>query len=119
ELDNPGDLERLKKLDQKLWESLACTREGVEIDGRLLKYIDKNKDGRVRAPEILAVIDWVLARLGNADLLFKDAPVRVADFADNEEGQALAVTTKRLLDILERDEEEGLTAQDKIGRAHV
>jgi len=112
QLDTPADLARLKKLDQKLWASLACPTEGLEIDGRLLKYIDKNKDGRVRAPEILAVIDWVLARLGNADLLFKDAPVRVADFADNEEGQALAVTTKRLLDILERDEEEGLTAQD-------
>jgi len=112
QLETPADLARLKELDQKLWASLACPTEGLEIDERLLKYIDQNKDGRVRAPEILAVIDWVLARLGNADLLFKEAPVRVADFADNEEGQALAITAQRLLDILERKEDEGLTAQD-------
>src|SRR5690625_6630767 len=68
QLETPADLARLKELDQKLWASLACPTEGLEIDERLLKYIDQNKDGRVRAPEILAVIDWVLARLGNADL---------------------------------------------------
>ncbi len=112
QLDSPQDLARLKELDQKLWASLACPTEGLEIDERLLQYIDINKDGRVRAPEILAVVDWVLTRLHNAELLFTEGPVRLTDFAENEEGQALALTAKRLLEVLERDEEEGLTAQD-------
>lgn len=112
QLETPEDLARLHQLDQKLWASLACPTDGLEIDARLLKYIDVNGDGRVRAPEILAIIDWVLARLANADLLFKDEPIRLTDFSDNEHGQMLAVTAERLLDILQRSKEEGLTAAD-------
>lgn len=112
QLETPEDLAKLHQLDQKLWASLACPTEGLEIDARLLKYIDVNGDGRVRAPEILSVIDWVLARLANAELLFTEEPVRLADFADNEEGKLLAVTAERLLAILERQKDEGLTVSD-------
>lgn len=111
-LETPQDLANLHKLDQKLWASLACPTDGLEIDDRLLKYIDTNKDGRIRAPELLEVIDWVLARLGNANLLFQESGIRLADFSEQEEGQNLAVSAKRLLDVLGRENTEALSTAD-------
>lgn len=111
-LDKPEDLAKLRHLDQKLWASLACPTDGLEFDARLLSYIDQNKDGRIRAPEILSTIDWVLERLANQHLLFEKSAVTLADFAKNEEGEKLAATAKRLLAVLGRAENEGLSADD-------
>lgn len=111
-LETPEDLAALRSLDQKLWASLACPTDSLEIDQRLLKYIDTNKDGRIRAPDILTAIDWTLERLADQSLLFTDAPLTLAAFRDDATGQRLAATAKRLLNILERDESEGLSAAD-------
>src|SRR5690625_505232 len=111
-LETPEDLAALRSLDQKLWASLACPTDSLEIDQRLLKYIDSNKDGRIRAPDILTAIDWTLERLADQSLLFTDAPLTLAAFRDDATGQRLAATAKRLLNILERDESEGLSAAD-------
>ena len=49
-----ADLMNLDQLDQKLWVALACPTRGLEFDSRTLDLIDTDKDGRVRAPEIIA-----------------------------------------------------------------
>jgi hypothetical protein len=112
QLETPEDLAALAGLDQKLWASLACPTQSLEIDQRLLHYIDSNKDGRIRAPDILAAIDWTLARLADPGLLFRDEPLTLAAFKDDAVGQHLALTARRLLDILGRDETQGLEAAD-------
>ena len=63
QLETPADLDSLRGLDQKLWASLACPVNNLELDRRMLDYIDLNKDGRIRAPEILDVVDWTLQGL--------------------------------------------------------
>jgi hypothetical protein len=49
-------------LDQKLWVALSCPTKGIEFDARTLELLDSDADGHIRAPELLAAIDWA-ARL--------------------------------------------------------
>ncbi|MFA4970897.1 MAG: hypothetical protein WC540_14835, partial [Sulfuritalea sp.] len=68
-IDTATDLLALKELDQKLWVALSCPVKGIEFDTRTLALIDTDKDGHVRAPELLAAIDWAAARLNDPALL--------------------------------------------------
>lgn len=111
-LENANDLKNLRHLDQKLWASLACPTEGLEFDQRLLDYIDSNADGRIRAPEILATIDWLDERLATLDILFANDGVKLSDFADTEQGKHMAVTAERLLKVIGRAASDSLSAND-------
>src|SRR6185437_8824258 len=65
------DLANLAALDQKLWVALACPTTGLEIDARTLSLIDTDKDGRVRAPELIAAAAFACANLKDSNDLFK------------------------------------------------
>jgi hypothetical protein len=60
-----ADLLNLKDLDQKLWVALSCPTIGVEFDARTLALLDSDNDGHIRAPELLAAIDWAATRLND------------------------------------------------------
>ena len=68
-IDSAADLLNLKNLDQKLWVALACPTAGIEFDARTLALIDVDGDGRIRAPELLAAIDWAAERLNDSAVL--------------------------------------------------
>ena len=68
-IDTDADLLNLKDLDQKLWVALSCPTSGIEFDARTLALIDTDGDGHIRAPELLAAIDWTAARLGDTSVL--------------------------------------------------
>jgi hypothetical protein len=70
-LDSAADLLNLKELDQKLWVSLSCPTKGIEFDERTLALIDSDNDGHIRAPELLAAIDWAAERLSDTEVLGK------------------------------------------------
>ena len=56
-LETGSDLMALDQLDLKLWVALACPTTGLEFDKATLALIDTDKDGRVRAPEVIAADD--------------------------------------------------------------
>lgn len=112
QLNTPADLAALASLDQKLWAALACPADTLEIDSRMLSYIDSNGDGRIRAKEILAVIDWTLARLADQSVLFSEGPFPLSALADNEDGQRLRITAERLLAVVGREGETSLCPAD-------
>jgi len=66
-LESGADLANLDQLDQKLWVALACPTRGLEFDNRTLDLIDTDKDGRVRAPEVIAAAKWATSLLKNTD----------------------------------------------------
>ena len=68
-IDTAADLLALKELDQKLWVALSCPVQGIEFDQRTLALIDTDNDGHLRAPELLAAIDWAAARLADPGVL--------------------------------------------------
>src|SRR4051794_40338317 len=98
-LETGADLMALDELDQKLWVALACPTTGLEFDPRTLALIDTDKDGRVRAPEIIAAAKWAGNCLKNPSDLVKPAS-SVALNAINDatpEGKQLLASAKQIL----------------------
>src|SRR5436305_13088921 len=73
-IQSGADLMALDQLDQKLWVALACPTTGLEFDGKTLALIDTDKDGRIRAPELIAAAQWIGALLKKPDDLLKSSP---------------------------------------------
>ncbi len=119
QLETPADLAALRGLDQKLWASLACPVNNLELDRRMLDYIDLNKDGRIRAPEILDVVDWTLARLADPAVLFQPGPLQLASLTDDAEGTRLRLAAQRLLSLLGRADGVSLTPADTANLAQL
>src|SRR5215471_11087697 len=68
-----ADLVSIGSLDKKLWVALACPTGGLEIDARTLSLIDTDKDGRVRASELVAAVEFAGRNLKNPDELLAGA----------------------------------------------
>ncbi len=98
-LESGADLMALDQLDQKLWVALACPTSGLEFDKETLALIDTDKDGRVRAPELIAAVKWAGGLLKNPDDLLKGAPtLRLAAINDTTpEGKLIAVFARQVL----------------------
>lgn len=111
-LDTPADLRALRNLDQKLWAALACPVKGLELDTRTLEYIDSNKDGRIRAPELLNAVDWTLSVLKDQDILFDGEALPLSALNDSEAGVHLAASARRLLVNIGKPDAVTLTVAD-------
>jgi len=98
-LETGADLAHLDQLDQKLWVALACPTRGLEFDSRTLDLIDTDKDGRVRAPEVIAAAQWATGLLKNPDDLVQGPPA-LALAAINDatpEGRQILASAKQIL----------------------
>src|SRR6516164_8643756 len=98
-LESGGDLAHLDQLDQKLWVALACPTTGLEFDAKTLALIDTDKDGRIRAPEIIAATKWATSCLKNPDDLLKgSASLPLSAINDvTQEGQQLLSPARQIL----------------------
>jgi hypothetical protein len=98
-LTSGADLMALDQLDQKLWVALACPTTGVEFDTRTLAFIDTDKDGRIRAPEVIAAVKWAGQCLKNPDDLLKESselPLAAIN-PSTAEGEQLVASAKQVL----------------------
>ena len=68
------DIRNLKDLDQKHWAVLAASNSGLRFDSRTLEFLDTDGDGRVRAPELLAAVEFLESKGVNLDSLFEKDP---------------------------------------------
>jgi hypothetical protein len=109
-----ADLANLEHLDQKLWAALSCPTRGVEFDSRTLDLIDTDKDGRIRAPEIIAAVKWACSMLRNPDeLLRPHAALEVSSINDaTPEGKQLLASAKQLLANLGKEDATAITLED-------
>lgn len=117
-LDRPADLKALAELDQKLWVALACPVAGLEFDEKTLRMLDTDGDGRIRVPELLAVISWLSTCLKDLGVLKAGAdPLPLAEINDAaEEGARLLALAK---DILRTNGKEGAAAISVADLAHL
>ena len=79
--------EQLK--DLKSWYAIACPTTGVRFDLKTLEFLDTDKDGRVRSPEVQAALAYM-----------KEKGVSLGDLAHPTEEDA-----KKLEDVLKRQAE--------------
>ncbi len=120
-LANGQDLAALGALDQKLWVALSCPTKGLEMDRRTLDLLDLDKDGRVRASEILAAIEWCRPRLRDLGALIPagDALPLTAIDHGTPEGQALLGAARQILAHRGSKDAQELTCVDVADVSHV
>src|SRR2546425_11722249 len=96
-LESGADLKALDQLDQKLWVALACPARGLEFDTKTLDLIDTDKDGRIRAPELMAAVRWACAMLKNPDDLVRGGDLLALSAINDAtpEGKQLLASAKQ------------------------
>ena len=70
-IDRGVDIAHLEELDLKLWIALAMPVKGTVLDPRTAAILDADKDGRIRAAEILDAAKWLRERVAPLDVLFE------------------------------------------------
>jgi hypothetical protein len=121
QLDSADDLRNLDKLDQKLWVALTCPTRGLEIDAATLTLLDADKDGRVRAPEVIAAVKFADARLLDLGVLVTSRDtLPLADIRqDTPEGKALLGAARQILAAAGRPDADEVTLEDVADLSHV
>ncbi len=97
--ESGDDFVNLDQLDWKLWVALACPTKGLAFDSRTLELIDTDKDGRIRANELLAAVKWSASLIKSSDDFLK-APQELPLAAINdagEEGKLVLASAKTVL----------------------
>jgi hypothetical protein len=120
-LDRGEDLLALADLDQKLWVALSCPVHGLEFDEKTLELIDTDKDGRIRAPEILAAVKWATSVLKNPESILKGSPALPlsAIDAEHEEGKRLLASAREILKNLDKTGAKEITLADTADTARI
>ena len=113
-IETGADLRALAQLDQKLWVALSCPTRGIEFDAHTLALLDTDRDGHIRAPEILAAVAWAAARLTDINLLAKGSntlPLSAIDDSD-ETGRQLLAAARQVLNSLGKPAADSVCAAD-------
>jgi hypothetical protein len=119
QLNTGEDLLALRQLDQKLWVALSCPTRGIEFDNRTLDLIDSDKDGQVRANEIISAMEWTGKRLKNSNLLLQDNDrLNLADIQDNDdEGKRILASARYILNNLGKSDTTDISLADMANMA--
>ncbi|MCX6894103.1 MAG: hypothetical protein NTZ16_01045 [Verrucomicrobia bacterium] len=120
-LETGADLANLDQLDQKLWVALACPASGLEFDTKTLTLIDTDKDGRVRAPEIIAAAKWATSLLKNPDDLTQgSASLPLAAINDaTPEGKQILASARQTLANLGKPDATSISLEDTADTAKI
>jgi len=115
-LDHGADFAHLDELDQKLWVALACPTRGIEFDTKTLDLIDTDKDGRIRAPEVIAAAKWAATCLKNPDDLLKSSPALPLSAINDAtpEGKQLLSSAREILSDLGKKNATEITVEDTV-----
>ena len=113
-LSTGADLVALRELDQKLWVALACPVKGLEFDARTLTLIDTDKDGRIRASELIAAAEWAGSMLVDVEQLAKGKSAISLDVIDvsTPAGVLLRDTAKAVLKSLDKPDAKSIDVAD-------
>jgi len=120
-LESAADLTALPTLDQKLWVALSCPTEGVEFDTKTLQLLDSDNDGRIRAPEVLAAMEWVTRVLNDPEDLTRGEAVLPLSAINThtEEGRQLLASARQILDNLGKTDATAISIADTTDTAKI
>lgn len=118
-LDSGADIAALDKLDQKLWAALSCPTRGLEFDEKTMDLLDTDKDGRIRAPEIIAAAKWATSMLKDPGVLLDPAsPLELGQINDaTPEGKQLLASARQILVNLGKQDRSVITLEETTDTA--
>ena len=113
-LETGEDIKLLTELDPKLWAALSCPTTSLEFDQKTLEFLDSDKDGHIRVPEIAAAASWVASMLKNPADLVSGSAVLPLDAIDDSsaEGAALLASAKQILHNIGKKDELTISVED-------
>ncbi|NOS70204.1 MAG: hypothetical protein HOP33_09765 [Verrucomicrobia bacterium] len=113
-LETGADLMNLDKLDQKLWVALACPTTGLEFCSKTAALIDTDKDGRIRAPELISAVKWAGSMLKNPDDLVKGGnAVEFSSISEaTPEGKQLLASARQICANLGKKDASAISVSD-------
>ncbi|MBI3415714.1 MAG: hypothetical protein HY043_10430 [Verrucomicrobia bacterium] len=114
QFDSEADFANLEHLDQKLWVALSCPVKGLEFDEKTLALIDTDKDGRVRAPEVIAAVQWAEDHLKDLGELKKASDSLPLSSINNQtdSGKAILASAQQILKSLGKPEATAISLAD-------
>jgi hypothetical protein len=109
-----ADLASIGELDQKLWVALACPVKGLEFDTRTLELLDIEKDGRIRATELIAAAKFAASHLKSPEDLMKGSDnLHLSAIDDSKpDGKRLLTAAKELLKSISKPDAVALSVAD-------
>ena len=98
-IETGADILALSQLDKKLWVALACPMTGMEFDARTMALLDLDHDGRIRADEILAAVEWLGKVLKDPEELSRpgDSLTLAAISTETPEGKKVLAAARHIL----------------------
>ena len=113
-LETGEDIKLLTELDPKLWAALSCPTTSLEFDQKTLEFLDSDKDGHIRVPEITAAANWAASMLKNPGDLVNGSAVLPLDAIDDSsaEGAALLASAKQILHNIGKKDEITISVED-------
>ena len=114
-IETGEDIAHLDELDQKLWTVLSCPVKGLEFDEKTLALLDTDKDGKIRAHEVVAASLWLKKVLLEMDYLTEGndhIPFSLIS-PTSDEGKEVLDAAKLILEKLGLDKE-SITLQDVV-----
>jgi hypothetical protein len=120
-LETGADLTSLPALDQKLWVALSCPVSGIEFDAKSLAFVDTDSDGHIRAPEILAAVQWAGKVLKDPDhLVHREDRLPLSAIDDvSDEGKAVLAGANLVLSVLGKSDATEITLDDVSDTARI
>ncbi len=120
-LESGADLLALEHLDQELWVALSCPVKGLELDEKTLALIDRDGDGRIAVPDIIAAVKWAAARLRDSGQLLQGADaLPLAAIAEaSPEGAVLLGSARQILSRLGRPDAVAITVAEASDTARI
>lgn len=120
-LKTADDLKALATLDEILWVASSCPTTGLDLDERTLKLMDTDNDGRIRVPEILATVRWILSRLKDPSSLpeGRDWLLLTQIAGSDEEGARLLESAQHVLRNLGRADATKISLGDVLDRQNI
>lgn len=97
------DVLNLDKLDPKFWTALACPVSGLEFSEETLNLLDSDKNGRVRVPEILSVVEYIKKYFAKPEIIMEvgdSIPLDALGDCDFCAGHSPKESAKSVLEIL-------------------
>ncbi|WP_392566827.1 hypothetical protein RHO15_04410 [Utexia brackfieldae] len=113
-LSTADDIAHLNTLDPKLWVALSCPASGLEFDQKTLSLLDKDKDDRIRIPDIIDEVNWLKPRLTRLDSIVacaNELPLSAIN-SETAEGQRLAFTAKAILNNINKPDASAISETD-------
>ena len=115
QLNTIEDVLNLHKLDPKLWTILACPVKGLEFSEETLSILDKDKNGRVRVPEILETVDYVKKYFADPSVIMTEGdtiPLSALGTENFSCGHSPLSSAKALLKVIGKPDAQEISLSD-------